>query len=300
MLIDPDNGELLPQADVSVFMADDLLGECPHWNPATGLLSRVDIHGGRLRTFDPLTGVQTSQDFEAPLSFALPRSTGGYVLGMGLRVILLDNDGSTRTLVDLSGEIAANRFNDAVCDAQGRLWVGTMSLERPRATGTAALFRIDPDGAFERVLSDLTLSNGMDWPDPHTLLHIDSDSYRIDQYPVDAEGRLGERTVFAETGTGDGLPDGLTIDEDGGVWVAFFGGGVVRRWAPDGREMDRIRLPITCASSVAFGGPDLGDLFVTTSRHRLDEDQAVQQVLAGSVLRLRLGVRGRPGFAFGA
>ena len=300
MLIDPDNGDLLPLADVSVFMADDLLGECPHWNPETGLLSRVDIHGGRLRTIDPLTGVQTSQDFEAPLSFALPRRVGGYVLGMGLRVILIDADGSARTLVDLSGEIAANRFNDAVCDAQGRLWVGTMSLERPRATGTAALFRIDPDGSFERVLSGLTLSNGMDWPDPHTLLHIDSDSYRIDQYPVDAEGRLGERTVFAETGTDDGLPDGLTIDEDGGVWVAFFGGGVVRRWAPDGREMDRIRLPITCASSVAFGGPDLGDLYVTTSRHRLDDDQAVQQVFAGSVLRLRPGVRGRPGFAFGA
>ena len=300
MLIDPDSGELLPLADVSVFMADDLLGESPCWNHETGILSRVDIHGGRLRTCDPLTGTQTSQEFEAPLSVAIPRRTGGYVIGLGLRVVLLDEDGSTRTLVDLSGAIAANRFNDAVCDARGRLWAGTMSLERPRATGTAALFRIDPDGSYEQVLSDLTLSNGMDWPDPDTLLHIDSDSYRIDRYPVDADGRLGARSLFAKTGTEDGLPDGLTIDADGGVWVAFFGGGVVRRWAPDGREVDRIRLPITCASSVAFGGPDLGDLFVTTSRHRLTEEQAVRQVLAGSLLRLRPGVRGRAGHFFGS
>ncbi|MEI8056542.1 MAG: SMP-30/gluconolactonase/LRE family protein [Actinomycetes bacterium] len=300
MLIDPDTGELLPLADASVFMADDLLGESPHWNPVSGLLSRVDIHGGRLRTLDPITGVQTSQDFEAPLSFALPREAGGYVLGVGLQVVLLDTDGSTRTLVDLSSEIAANRFNDAVCDAKGRLWAGTMSLERPRATGSAALFRIEIDGSFERVLSDLTLSNGMDWPDSDTLLHIDSDSYRIDRYSVDTAGRLGERTVFAETGVDDGLPDGLTIDEDGGVWVAFFGGGVVRRWAPDGHELERVRLPFTCASSVAFGGPDLRDLYVTSSRHRLSDEQVVQQVLAGSVLRLRPGVRGRVGYSFGA
>lgn len=300
MLIDPDTGELLPLADVSVFLADDLLGESPFWNHETGVLSRVDIHGGRLRTCDPATGTQTSADFDAPLSFAIPRRTGGYVIGLGLRVVLLDDGGSTRTLADLSDVMPANRFNDAVCDAHGRLWAGTMSLERPRATGTAGLFRIDPDGSYEQVLDDLTLSNGMDWPDPNTLLHIDSDSYRIDRYPVDADGRLGARSLFAATGTEDGLPDGLTIDAEGGVWVAFFGGGVVRRWAPDGREVDRIRLPISCASSVAFGGADLGDLFVTTSRHRLTEEQAVRQVLAGSLLRLRPGVRGRTGHFFAA
>ena len=298
MLRDPDNGEPLSLADVSVFMADDLLGEGPCWHHETGVLSRVDIHGGRLRTCDPATGEQTSQDLEAPLAFAIPRRTGGYVLGLGLRIVLLDDDGSTRTLADLSDAIAANRFNDAVCDAHGRLWAGTMSLEHPRATGTAALFRIDPDGSNERVLDALTLSNGMDFPDPDTLLHIDSDAYRIDRYPVEADGRLGARSLFAETGAEDGLPDGLTIDAEGGVWVAFFGGGVVRRWSPDGHEVERIRLPITCASSVAFGGRDLGDLFITTSRHRLTQEQAQQQVLAGSLLRLRPGVRGRKGHFF--
>jgi sugar lactone lactonase YvrE len=298
MLLDPETGELLPLENVSVFMADDLLGEGPHWNQRTGLLSRVDIHGGRLRTCDPLTGAQTSQDFEAPLSFAIPRRAGGYVMGLGLSVVLVDVDGSRRTLADLSETIADNRFNDAVCDRQGRLWAGTMSLKRPRATGEAALFRIDPDGAYERVLNGLTLSNGMDWPDDTTLLHVDSDAYRIDRYIVDAEGRLGDHTVFAETGMDDGLPDGLTIDDEGCIWVAFFGGGVVRRWDPSGTELMRVRLPITCASSVAFGGSDLGDLFVTTSRHRLTPEEAARQPLAGSVLRLRPGVRGRMGFDF--
>jgi xylono-1,5-lactonase len=96
----------------------------------------------------------------------------------------------------------------------------------------------------------------------------------------------------------DGLPDGLTIDDEGCIWVAFFGGGVVRRWDPSGTELMRVRLPITCASSVAFGGSDLGDLFVTTSRHRLTPEEAARQPLAGSVLRLRPGVRGRMGFDF--
>jgi sugar lactone lactonase YvrE len=228
------------------------------------------------------------------MGFAIPRVGGGFVVGVGLRVLLLSTDGELQPLADLT-EIAGNtRLNDAVCDSDGRLWVGTMSMERPRATGEAALFRIDPDGTCENVLSGLTLSNGMDWPQSSVLLHIDSDNYRIDKYEVDTMGRLGSHSVFAETGTADGLPDGLTIDEEGCVWVAFFGGGVIRRWDPSGHEIGRFQLPVTCASSVAFGGSDLGDLYVTTSRHRLTEEESTRQPLAGSVLRIRPGVRGRP------
>jgi sugar lactone lactonase YvrE len=293
MLLDPESGDLLPLENVSVFMADDLLGESPYWDAARGLLTRVDIHGGRLRTCDPVTGDQTSQDIAAPLSFAVPRRAGGFVLGMGVTVALLEPDGTMRTLADLSDIAIDNRLNDAVCDARGRLWAGSMSLQRPRAIGEAGLYRIDPDGTAEQVLDNLTLSNGMDWPDESTLLHIDSDAYRIDRYRVDDAGRLRDHSVFAETGSDDGLPDGLTIDETGCVWVAFFGGGVVRRWDPQGREIARLRMPVTCTASLTFGGADLGDLYVTSSRHRLTDAEAERQPLAGSVLRLRPGVRGR-------
>lgn len=284
----------------SVFFADDLLGECPHWDEERGVLSRVDVHGGLLRFCDPVTGVQSTQPLEAPVGFAIPRRTGGFVVGIGVTVVLLDPDGTRRTIVDLSQERPENRFNDAVCDARGRLWAGTMSSHRPRIAGAAGLYRIDPDGACEQVLSDLTLSNGMDWPDDgSTLLHIDSDAHRIDRYEVDIEyGRLSQGSVFAEFDPAAGLPDGLAIDAEGSVWVAFFGGGEVRRYDADGAETARLQLPVTCPSSVAFGGADLGDLFVTTSRHRLTSEEASEQPLAGSLLRLRPGVRGKLGHRF--
>lgn len=286
--------------NLTAFLADDLLGECPHWDEERGILSRVDVHGGLLRCCDPATGEQSTVTLEAPISFAIPRTSGGYVFGIGLQVILLDADGTKRSLVDLSAQRPDNRLNDAVCDAQGRLWVGTMSSMRPRAAGAAALYRIDPDGGYEEVLTDLTLSNGMDWPDDGaTLLHIDSDAHRIDRHEVDVQhGRLGRRSCFAELDPADGLPDGLTIDAEGGVWVAFFGGSEIRRYDAQGGEVARLRLPVSCPASVAFGGADLGDLFITTSRHRLTEAETAQQPLAGSLLRLRPGVKGRIGYRF--
>jgi len=293
--------ELHALENFSVFVADDMLGEGPHWDETTGLLSRVDIHAGLLRLCDPVTGVQSTQKLGPPVGFALPRRTGGFVVGMGLRIVLLDPDGAQRTIVDLSHLDPYNRFNDAVCDAQGRLWAGTMCSQRPdgvRPLGEASLYRIDPDGTCEEVLSDLTISNGMDWPDEHTLMHVDSFRHRIDTYPVDAAGRLGEGSILAEFDPADGLPDGLTIDDEVCVWIAFFGSGQVRRLDPRGAEITRVTFPATCTTSVAFGGPDLSDLFVPTSRHRLTPEQTAQQPLAGSLFRVRPGVRGRLGHRF--
>lgn len=292
--------QLAEMGNGSAFFADDLLGEGPHWDEDREVLSRVDIHGGRLRICDPVTGEQSTQSLEAPAAFAIPRRDGGYVVGIGMTVVLFDRYGERTTLLDLSAERRQNRFNDAVCDSRGRLWAGTMSSHRPdRIPGDAALYRIDPDGAYEVVLPGLTLSNGMDWPDDGTILHIDSDAHRIDSYDVDVEpGRLGRRRTLTEIDPSAGLPDGLTLDDEGSIWVAFFGGSEVRRYAADGVETARLPMPVSCPTSVAFGGADLGDLFVTTSRHRLSEAEAARQPLAGSLLRLRPGVRGRTGYRF--
>ena len=293
--------ELQQVENCTVFIADDMLGEGPHWDEHRGILSRVDIHAGLLRLCDPATGEQSTQVIETPLGFAIPRRSGGYVMGIGLTIVLTEPDGSRRTLVDLSSLDPYNRFNDAVCDAQGRLWAGTMCSQRPdgfRPSGQAALYRIDPDGTCEQVLEDLTISNGMDWPDASTLMHVDSSRHRIDTYPVTSEGRLGERIPFAQFDPSDGLPDGLTIDDEGCAWVAFFGGGQVRRFDRQGADIARFLLPASCTTSVAFGGHDLGDLFVPTSRHRLSAEQVAQQPLAGSLFRLRPGVRGRVGHRF--
>jgi sugar lactone lactonase YvrE len=285
---------------LTAFVSDDLLGESPCWNADRGILSRADIHGGALVECDPVTGEHRRHQLGTPLGFAIPRAAGGYVAGIGLTVNLVDADFEVSLLVDFSEVRPDNRFNDATCDGQGRLWAGTMSAQKPRKQGDAALYRVDPDGAYEEVLSDLTLSNGMDWlDDGSTLLHIDSDAHRIDRYDVDVDrGRLSRRRTFTELEPDDGLPDGMTVDVDNHVWVAFFFGTEVRRYDPEGAEVQRIRTPVSCPTSVAFGGPDLADLFVTTSRHRLSTEDAAVQQLAGSLLRYRVGVAGRPSHRF--
>jgi sugar lactone lactonase YvrE len=281
----------------TVFLAHDLLGECPYWNAEQQSLTRVDVHAGNLVACFPETGEQNSRTLGAPLSFAVPRKTGGLVAGVGMRVVLLAQDGSLQPLVDLSSEVSNNRLNDAVCDPLGRLWVGTMSTKTPRSLGKgeAALFRIDPDGSYEKVLAGLTLSNGMDWLNGgRTLLHIDSDQHRIDQYDVELNsGRLTSRSTFVDFEPDIGLPDGMTVDSGDGVWVAFFGGGQVRHYDADGVEDDRIDLPVSCPASVMLGGEDLRDLFITTSSHRLSSTEAAEQPLAGSLFRFRVTGAGR-------
>jgi sugar lactone lactonase YvrE len=288
---------------MSAFLDHDLLGEGPYWLPEAGLLSRVDIHAGDLVTVDPTTGVHLRHHIGAPAAFAVPRQAGGFVVGVGLVVTLLDAELRPAPLVDLGPDRVENRFNDAVCDSRGRLWAGTMSTKRPRdlGTGEASLYRIDPDGSYEEVLSGLTLSNGMDWLDNgHTLLHIDSDTHRIDRYAVDVEaGRLSGRRTFVDFDPDIGLPDGMTVDVEDGVWLAFFGSGQVRRYDASGREDVRYTLPVSCPSSVMLGGADLQDLYVTSSSHRLTPEQAAVQQLAGSVLRIRVSVPGRPQHHFG-
>ncbi|MDX6324122.1 MAG: hypothetical protein QOK15_476 [Nocardioidaceae bacterium] len=289
-------------AAMTAFLDHDMLGEGPYWLPGLRLLSRVDIHGGDVVLCDPVTGEHRRHHVGNPVAFAIPRAGGGFVAGIGMTVTLLDEDFEPTPLVDIGPERDENRFNDALCDAQGRLWAGTMSAKRPRdlGTGEAALYRFDPDGAHEEVLSGLTLSNGMDWVDDgHALLHIDSDAHRLDRYDVDVDaGRLSNRRTVVEFDHALGLPDGMTVDSEGGIWVAFFGSGQVRRYDATGAEQVRYTLPTSCPSSVMLGGDDLRDLYVTTSSHRLTEEEAQRQNLAGSVLRIRVDVPGRPQYPF--
>lgn len=288
--------EAMTPPDLEVMATGDLLGESPQWLPGEGRLARIDMGPGVLHLLDPQTGIQESLEFGPPIGFAIPRQVGGFVVGLGLTIVLINPDGTRRTLVDLTGARDGERFNDAVCDAAGRLWVGTLSSTRTQ--GAAALFVVTPDGDCTEVLSGLTISNGMDFLDGD-LLHADTATGRIDRYPCDAKtGALGERVTFAEIPEAEGRPDGLTVDAEDGVWVALFGGGEVRRYRADGTLDRRVPLPMTPVTSVAFGGDDLGDLYVTTGRYKLSDEALADQPLAGALLRFRPGVRGRPQHVF--
>ena len=274
----------------------DHLGESPQWLPDSRRLVWIDMPAGLVHLLDPESGDREVLAFHPPIGFVVPRANGGLVVGEGMSVLLVERDGRSRTLVSIAARHEGERLNDAVCDAQGRLWVGT--LVSPRKPGGARLLVIDGDGSVTEVLDGLTISNGMDWADGD-LLHVDTPTGRVDRYRVDAEsGALSGRSTVVQIEPEDGMPDGLTVDLDGGIWVALYGGGEVRRYRADGSLDGRVPLPITGVTSLMFGGSDLGDLYVTTARYKLTDAQVEAQPLAGAVLRLRPGVRGRPQYAF--
>ena len=211
-----------------------------------------------------------------------------------------ERSAQSRTLATVEPDRPENRFNDAACDARGRLWAGTMSTTRER--GAAALYRLTPEGELSVALSDVTISNGLDWNlDATQLYYVDSTSQRIEAIDFDLDrGGLGRRRSFAAIAIEDGLPDGLTVDAEGGVWIALFGGAAIRRYAPDGRLDVDLPLPVTNPTSMAFAGPDLGDLYITSAKHRLSTEQLAREPLAGSLLRIRPGFLGRLPHRFGA
>jgi len=287
------------QAIDVVAASGDELGEGPVWDARTRRLLRVDILAGRVLSLDPGTGGQeVVLELKPPIAFVLPRASDGLVVGQGRRVLAVDGASRVTPLVAVEPGRPANRFNDAACDAAGRLWAGTMSTVREE--GAAALYRVDPDGTCQRVLERVTISNGLGWsPDGERLHHVDSPTQRIDVHDFDAAtGTLTNRRTFAAIDPADGLPDGLTIDCEGGVWVALYGGGAIRRYTPVGALDAVIRTPVAYPTSLAFGGDRLDELFVTSACHPLSPDERRGAPSAGAVLRLQPGVRGRAPLQF--
>jgi D-xylonolactonase len=277
-----------------VAAARDALGECPVWLPREQLLQRVDITASAIVRLDVDSGREKRFPTDGHVGFALPSPDGGLIAGVERRLVRLAAPGAAaQPVAEVEPEIDGNRFNDAAFDPAGRLWAGTMS--RARTPGAASLYRVSAEGAVERAIAGATISNGLDWNlDFSVLYFVDSTTQQINAIAFDLDaGRLGARRRFAAIDQRDGLPDGLTVDAEGGVWLALFGGGAIRRYLPDGRLDAEIRLPVTNPTSLAFGGAQLTDLFVTSAKHRLSAEQLAREPLAGSVLRLRLGVRGR-------
>lgn len=276
----------------------DQLGEGVAWNERTGILSWVDIVNGVLHEWRPGTDWERTARFDGELGAAVPRAGGGYVLALGHELILLDPDGGEEVAARVESTLADNRLNDCRCDPTGRLWAGTMS--KPRHPGMGGLYRLDPDRRLSTVIADATLANGLGWsPDGETMYFIDSVTQRVHAFEYDlATATLGRRRPFAVIDRDDGLPDGLCVDAEGGVWVALFGGGAVRRYAADGTLDAVVEFPVTNTTCPAFGGPGLETLYVTSTRHLLTPGALAEQPLAGALFQLEPGVRGLAAIPF--
>lgn len=274
------------------------LGEGCAWIAAAHELQYVDILAGQVHRYRPDLGTVVTTTFEPELSAAVAVADGGLILAIGHELRRVGPSGEPIQSWFAESHIEENRFNDCRCDPSGRLWAGTMS--RRRTPDLAGLYRLVRDGPLTCELAPTTLSNGLGWsPDGSIMYFIDSTTQRIDRIDYDvATGGLSSRSAFAMIDPTDGLPDGLTVDADGGVWVALFGGGAVRRYSPDGALDQIVELPTSNPTCPSFGGDDLRTLFVTTARHRLSDRQLAEQPEAGALFAVEVGIQGLPATPF--
>lgn len=270
-------------------------GEGVCWDAAADRLRFVDLLAGALMTFDPAGGEVTRTPLGTIAAAVRPRRDGGLVLARERDVVLLDGDLRVERILPPLWDDPGVRFNDGTCDPSGRFWMGTMAYAATPGAGT--LFRIAPDGGVAVALTDVTISNGMHFgADGASAYYVDTPTGRVDVLAVDpVSGEVTGRRPFVTVGRAAGHPDGMTVDAQGGVWVALWGGSAAHRYGPDGVLTDVVTLPCSQVSCVAFGGPDLADLYVTTSREGLPDDA---QPLAGALFRVRPAVTGLVPFAF--
>lgn len=258
------------------------VGEGPAWDAATDTLVWVDVHAGAVYRDDMWGGWQEIV-VDRHVGAALPSARVGELL-----LVLRDgfythgSDGPTAIATPVADQPAI-RFNDGKVDPRGRAFAGTMPYARGELPG--ALYRLDPPGVATACVDPVLLSNGLGWSaDERTMYLVDSAAQRVRRFAYDAEsGELGQEDVFLTVDPADGMPDGLTVDHDDCLWIAFWGAGQVRRYTPNGRIDRVVDLPVTQPTSVCFAGPDLSTLVITTARYSLDGSALAAQPLAGSL-----------------
>jgi D-xylono/L-arabinono-1,4-lactonase len=265
-------------------------GENPLWHPLEERLYWCDIPNGRIFRYDPASGVHEPRYEGRPVGGFTIQSDGSLLLFMDRGTIGVWRAGEFTEIVSGIEAERLSRFNDVIADPAGRVFCGTMS----GPAGKGRLYRLDTDGSLHVVLEGIGCSNGMATLDQKGFYYTDSFAHEIYFFDYSAEdGSVTNRRVFARFRESDGLPDGATLDAEGRLWSALWDGASIVHINADGTIERRIPLPVRKVSSLAFGGEDYSDLYITTAGgNTRDKDGA----LAGALFRIRGLARGVPGF----
>ncbi len=272
----------------------DVLGEVPRWHPIEQALYWIDAFKPAIHRFDPANNKLESWTPPEKLGSFAPRAGGGLLIaGRGGLAHYNPISGSLERIADPEDGGAVNILNDGRCDRHGRFWVGSMTKTMERASGR--LYRLER-AHVDAVDDGIWVANGVCFsPDDRRMYFADSHVKTIFVYDFDlAAGTIGPRRVFATMDGRPGVPDGSSVDAEGFVWNAVFDGGCLVRYAPDGRIVSTVSLPVSRPTACTFGGPDLATLYVTTARFRLSPDKLAAEAQAGSLLAVDVGVKGLP------
>jgi sugar lactone lactonase YvrE len=266
--------------------------EGPVWSERWGGLRWLDMLAGDILSLTD-NGDIARRHVGDVVAAVRPRSQGGAVIGIERGFALENVDGTLTRLGELWIDDQV-RMNEGSCDPDGRFYCGSMS--RDKRPGAGALYRLDPDLSVRVVLDNLTISNGLEWTqDGSRAYYNDTATYSVSVFDYDSTAGLINRRVFVDLSGESKRPDGLTVDEQGGVWVALSNGSAVRRYTSNGVLDEVIEMPVKKVTACTFGGPQLDQLYITTSREGIEPGT---DPLAGSLFRAFPGVRGLPAREF--
>ena len=277
-----------------VIVTDARLGEGPIWDHERKLLYWLDIVKKELHIYDPLILDEKIIVTDQMIGTVVSRSSGGFVLAMEKGFYFLEESSrETKFIADPESDMPNNRFNDGKCDPAGRFWAGTLNMKGEKNKGS--LYCLDTDLKVTKKIEGITTSNGIIWSnDSKAMYYIDTPTREVWAFDYDAvTGDICNRRVAVSIPEGEGSPDGMTIDEEGMIWVAHWGGHRVSRWDPDkGIKLEEIRVGAPKVTACAFGGPHLDILFITTASEGMTEKELSEFPFSGSLFSIKPGVRG--------
>lgn len=270
------------------------LGEGPQWDSRNEILYWVDILGKKLHAFDPETGENRTYQFDQYIGAVVLGKPGRFLLAMKNGIYQYDSQLNELTFItNPEADLPNNRFNDGKCDPAGRFWAGTMDLNGKMGQGS--LYRLDANNKMTRMLSNVSISNGLAWsPDRKYMYFIDTPTKQIVAFDYDdPSGDISNKRLAVQIPDDMGNPDGMTIDSDGMIWVAHWGGARVTRWNPQtGELLGQVKVPAKNVTSCTFGGKNLDELYITTAQNGLSEAELAEYPGSGELFKVKTNVKG--------
>ena len=273
-----------------------ILGEGPCWSVRDQCLLWVDIKTPRLFRWSEGEG-HSDKALSEKICSITPRASGGYI-GAGHEGILAFDDAVHITrLFSPESHLPGNRFNDGKVDRAGRFWAGTMDNAEQADSGT--LYRIDADLGCTAIDTGYRVTNGPAFSaDGRIMYHTDSAIQRVYVFALDAHGNATDRKLFLQFMHQDGYPDGMTVDAENCLWIAFWDGWCIRRFSPEGEMLLEVPVPVQKPTSVAFGGADMDRIFISSASRDLTMEELRDQPNAGGLFSFLPGIRGIAEMAF--